>query len=102
MGTGHFCTSDSFARASLLHEGILLHGDSFARRVTFARGEIFIRRNLCITSLLARCCNSMRHFCKISFMHGVIFLQKFLCTAKFINNQNGASLLHAFLNNLIK
>ena len=59
LGTGHFCTSDTFARASLLHEltllheesllhkETLLHGDSFARRVTFARGDTFARRLFC-------------------------------------------------------
>ena len=53
---GHFCTRWHFCTASLLHEGSLLH------EVTFLHGDIFIRRNLCMASLLARCCNSIATF----------------------------------------
>ena len=56
MGTGHFCTSDTFARASLLHEGTLLHEDTFARRVPFARGDTFgrilVTMDLCLKETL--------------------------------------------------
>ena len=99
---GHFCTASLLHGGSFLHEVTFLHGVTVARRVTFARGDIFIRRNLCMASLLARCCNSIATFLQnVIYARSYIFTE-ILCTAKFINNQNGASLLHAFLNNLIK
>ena len=85
MGTGHFCTSDTFARASLLHEGTLLHEDTFARRVPFARGDTFA---LGVT--FAR-----RLFCtRIDFARGYTFARRpfckrgHLCTATFLHGQN--------------
>ena len=74
--------------------------------VTFARGNTFFHvGSLLLVKFFARrhllhdITFAWRHFCKASFLHGIILLRKKLCTAKTLNNRSifiGDSLLHAF------
>ena len=60
----------------------IARGETFARGDTFAREDTFARRHFLhdVTFL-------WQNFCKASLLHGVVFLQKYLYTAKTINNQ---------------
>ena len=80
-GAGHFCTNDTFARTTLLHEetllhegsflheGTLLHGGFFARRVTFARRLFCTRGNFCTKGHFY----TRGHFCTATLLHVDIF-----------------------------
>ena len=61
---------------------------SFARRVTFAQGDTFDRRNSCMASLIAR-----RYICIATFLQNVIFARRYIFKVvfmhcKIINNQS--------------
>ena len=82
---GRFCTRDTFPRRHFCTQGLFCTKGHFFT-VTILQVETF----------------SWRHL-----LHGVIFLQKYLCTAKILTNQtisNRASFLHAakflFLNKI--
>ena len=51
---GTLLHGDSFSRGLLFHEGTLLHGVTFAHRVTLARVDNFARRLFCTSVTLAR------------------------------------------------
>ena len=86
---GHFCTASLLQGGSLLHEGTLLLGDSFALRVTFARssllhagyffttsfshGNIFTRKNFFTTLCLHGDIFAKVHFRTALYFHGYTY-----------------------------
>ena len=118
----HFCKRTLLHGDSFAQGDTFARRHYWKRRVTFAQGDIFARRNYCMGGHFCTECNccTRGHFCSASHLHGdifirrkrlhsvtsclmlhlygdnlqrVIFLQKYLCTAKNINNQtilNGA------------
>ena len=91
LGTGHFCTSVTFARGETFARRLfctsvtLARGDTFARRVTFARGKILHGDTFARRFIFAR-----RHFYTSKFLHDVTFAwrnfaKRHFCTALYFH-----------------
>ena len=78
MGTGYFCTSDTFARRVTL-----ARGDTFARQLFYTEDHFCTRRHLCMASLLHNKNFSRQQFRTTIPLHDVTFLQWHFCNAKF-------------------
>ena len=83
LGTGHLCTSVTFARRHFCTSVTLARWETFARRVTFAREDTFAWRHFCTVVTLARrdiCARRLfcteGHFC----MRGNFCTEGHFCT----------------------
>ena len=94
MGGCHFCTRCHLCLTTLLHEGPFITRWHFCTRKLFHKADTFARLLLCMQGLFSTrghfCTGSLLHketfLHKGTLLHGIIFLWKYLCIAKILNN----------------